>query len=67
MFGSTILRAPAGSLGESLIWSVWDVIVEELQSNQVDIMIDGLCRPECLDEDIGTILRHLTLARLSGW
>ncbi|KIP03221.1 hypothetical protein PHLGIDRAFT_130281 [Phlebiopsis gigantea 11061_1 CR5-6] len=38
-----------------------------MSGNHAAAVCDGLCSPECEGEDVGTILRHLALGRLSGW
>lgn len=64
---SIVLRAPARTYSETLIWRVWDTLTDELAGPHVLLVVDAMASVECLDEDIGTLLRHLALARLSGW
>lgn len=67
ILNSTIVRAPPNTYDESLLWRAWDLLVIELKSKRVQALGDALCTADCENEDVGTILRHLALARLSGW
>ena len=42
-------------------------LLEELKNDRTDMLIAALCSPDCPDVQICVLLRHLTLARLSGW
>lgn len=63
----TILRAPAYTYSESFVWRVWDTLTEELVGRDVHLVAEAMSCEHCMDEDIGTLLRHLALARLTGW
>ncbi|GJE94679.1 hypothetical protein PsYK624_108500 [Phanerochaete sordida] len=62
-----VLRAPGGTYSETLVWRVWETLTEELLGRDVHLIAEAMSADDCLDEDIGTLLRHLALSRLSGW